>query len=139
MILRRRLPLLTVVVSAAVALTVGAGSSWANKKHHHHHSSHKKPTSMLSLSGQWSGQYSGAYSGTFKLNWTQTGSSLKGTIAISSPPANLGVNGTLTGNVIKFGTVGSAAITYTGTVSGKSMSGSYKTPTGGGSWSATEP
>jgi hypothetical protein len=34
----------------------------------------------------------------------------------------------------KFGTVSGAV--YNGTVSGKSMSGSYATPRGGGSWSA---
>ena len=46
------------------------------------------------------------------------------------------VNGTVSGSSIRFGTVGSSAITYTGTVSGNSMSGSYQTPGGGGSWSA---
>jgi hypothetical protein len=43
---------------------------------------------------------------------------------------------------ISFGTVGSQAITYSGSVSGDSMSGTYKvqTPNGsvGGSWSATK-
>ena len=42
----------------------------------------------------------------------------------------------MNGSSIQFGTVGSSAITYTGTVSGNSMSGSYQTPGGGGSWSA---
>jgi hypothetical protein len=87
------------------------------------------------LSGKWSGTYSGAYSGTFKLNWTQASSKLTGTIVLS-PGGTLSVNGTVDGSSIKFGTVGGQQITYTGTVSGSSMSGSYTTPGGGGSWSA---
>lgn len=88
------------------------------------------------LSGQWKGQYSGAYTGTFVLNWHQSGSALSGRITISSPGSTLDVNGTLHGNTITFGTVGSLAITYTGTVAGGSMSGHYETPGGGGGWSA---
>jgi hypothetical protein len=95
-------------------------------------------TSSSGLSGKWSGQYSGAYSGTFKLNWQQSGSTLKGTISLSAPPGTLGINGTVSGSSIKFGTVGGPGITYTGSVSGNSMSGSYTTPNGGGSWSATK-
>jgi len=90
------------------------------------------------LSGQWKGQYSGAYSGTFVLRWQQSGSSLGGKITISSPLSTLDVNGTLHGSAITFGTVGSMAITYTGTVTGSSMSGSYHTPGGGGNWSASK-
>ena len=95
------------------------------------------PASESGLSGQWKGQYGGAYNGTFVLRWQQSGSSLSGKITISSPLSTLDVNGTLHGSAITFGTVGSLAITYTGTVSGSSMSGSYRTPGGGGSWSAS--
>jgi hypothetical protein len=44
------------------------------------------------------------------------------------------------GDAISFGTVGSGtAITYSGTVSGNSMSGTYKVNgQGGGPWSATK-
>jgi hypothetical protein len=90
------------------------------------------------LSGTWSGQYGGAFTGTFKLHWTQTGTALAGGITLSSPGDTLGIHGTLNGSAIRFGTVGSMAITYTGTVSGSSMSGSYRTPQGGGSWSANK-
>ena len=90
------------------------------------------------LSGQWKGRYGGAYNGTFVLHWQQSGSSLGGKITISSPLSTLDVNGTLHGSAITFGTVGSLAITYTGTVAGSSMSGSYRTPGGGGSWSASK-
>jgi hypothetical protein len=91
------------------------------------------------LSGSWSGQYSGAYMGTFKLSWQQTGSSLSGSITLSTSPGTLSLNGTVSGSRISFGTVGSAAITYSGTVSGKSMSGSYRVNgAAGGNWSATK-
>lgn len=91
------------------------------------------------LSGTWSGEYSGAYSGTFILNWTQSGSSLNGNIKISAPPSTLKVNGTLAGSTIQFGTVGSLAITYSGSVSGSSMSGSYTVGgAAGGSWKANK-
>ena len=73
--LRRRLALLTLALSAAAVLTVGAGSSWAK---------HKPVHKTSTLSGTWSGQYSGGYNGTFTLNWTQSGSKLTGTIKLSS-------------------------------------------------------
>jgi outer membrane murein-binding lipoprotein Lpp len=68
----------------------------------------------LDLSGKWSGQYQGSYQGTFTLSWQQTKTALTGSITISSPTQTLSLNGTLTGSVITFGTVGSLAITYTG-------------------------
>ena len=89
-----------------------------------------------SLSGTWSGTYGGAYRGTFVVHWRQTGSQLRGTIKLSNPKTEPGITGSVHGSRIRFGTVGSAAITYSGSVSGKSMSGTYHTPGGGGSWSA---
>lgn len=91
-----------------------------------------------SLSGAWTGSYSGAYSGTFTLNWTQSGSKLSGTIDLSTAGMSP-LNGVVAGNHISFGTVGSTVITYTGTVSGSTMSGSYQIAAGAGgtgSWSA---
>ncbi len=98
----------------------------------------------VDLSGSWSGQYSGTpYSGTFTLTWTQTGSSLSGDIKVSDPAAkDYQITGTVTGSSIQFGAVG--AVSYTGTVSGSSMSGSWSIPNpnggslGGGSWSASK-
>jgi hypothetical protein len=93
----------------------------------------------VNLSGNWSGKYSGAFVGTFKLSWQQTGSKLDGTITLSTPPQTLSLNGTVSGSQISFGTVGSEAITYSGTVSGNSMSGSYQVGGNpGGSWSASK-
>jgi hypothetical protein len=127
---RRRLVLLTLAVSAAVALTVGTGSSWAKQKPH-------KVMSKSTLAGTWSGQYSGGYNGTFTLHWTQSGSKLTGTIKLSSPSGSYSVGGSVNGKAIKFGAVGAGA-TYTGSVSGKSMSGTYHALPEGGSWSATK-
>ncbi|MGA9634393.1 MAG: hypothetical protein WBQ41_04045 [Solirubrobacterales bacterium] len=90
------------------------------------------------LTGTWSGKYSGAYSGTFDLNWQQSGSTLSGTIKLSNPGGTEQINGTVNGSAIKFGTVGGPGITYSGSVSGSSMSGSYQTPGGGGPWSASK-
>jgi len=82
--------------------------------------------------GPWPGQYGGSYSGTFTLTWTQSGSNLDGTIHISNPAGTLPINGTVCGTAIRFGTVGSMAITYSGTVSGSSMSGNYQVHAQGG-------
>jgi hypothetical protein len=93
------------------------------------------------LSGKWSGQYSGSYQGTFLLHWLQSGSKLKGSIQLSNPGTSLPINGSVVGNSIRFGTVGSYGITYTGTVSGSSMSGTYQVANGngsGGNWNASK-
>jgi hypothetical protein len=96
------------------------------------------PPAAVDLSGNWSGQYSGAFTGTFKLSWQQTGSTLSGNIDLSTS-GTTNLTGTVNGSKITFGTVGSQAITYTGTVSGSSMSGSYQVNGGpGGNWSATK-
>jgi hypothetical protein len=91
--------------------------------------------SSLHLGGTWSGKYSGAYSGTFKIHWTQTGSRLTGSITLSNPGGRYSIDGKVKGTAITFGAVGAGA-TYTGSVSGTSMSGHYKTGQGGGAWSA---
>jgi hypothetical protein len=121
----RRVALLAVALLAACATT---GSIAAAKQ--------KKPIHK-GLSGTWSGQYSGKFSGTFNLKWTQTGSKLSGSIVLSSESGKISVRGTHKGTAISFGTVGGGqVITYTGSVSGGSISGTWHTPAGGGSWSA---
>lgn len=93
-----------------------------------------------SLAGTWSGHYSGAFNGTFRLTWRQSGTHLRGTIHISDPGQSMPINGIVKGSSIRFGTVGSTAITYSGTISGSSMSGTYQvhSPNGavGGPWNA---
>jgi hypothetical protein len=54
-------------------------------------------------------------------------------------PALATLNGTVSRNKITFGTVGSFAVTYSGTFSGNSMSGTYNvTGSPAGNWSATK-
>ena len=66
----------------------------------------------------------------------------EGTIHISNPDTTVPIHGTVNGAAITFGTVGSTSITYTGSVSGSSMSGNYKVGTAngsaGGPWSAAK-
>ena len=92
----------------------------------------------VDVSGTWKGQYSGPFNGTFTLQWTQSGNDVNGNIQLSSPPDNLRINGTLTGSSISFGAVG--VVTYSGTISGNSMSGSYTDVANGqqGQWSANK-
>jgi hypothetical protein len=91
------------------------------------------------LSGKWNGQYGGSYSGAFVLHWLQAGSKLNGHINLSNPTSTLPIHGTVNGGNIRFGTVGSYAITYTGTVADNSMSGTYKVGSvQGGNWSASK-
>ena len=95
----------------------------------------QRGTVRPSLAGTWSGKYSGAFSGTFKLHWKKTGSTLSGLITLSNPSGTYSIKGSVHGGKIAFGAVGAGA-TYTGSWLGKFMSGHYKTPKGGGSWSA---
>jgi len=91
------------------------------------------------LTGTWNGTYNGSYSGTFTVKWTQNGSNVDGTIALPSVGTTEQLNGTVSGDKITFGTVGSFAVTYSGTFSGSSMSGSYNvTGSPAGNWSATK-
>ena len=128
-----RLVAVIVPVFAAALLIAAAGSPTAGA------SASKVRAARDPLSGTWSGMYGGAYHGAFTLRWKQSGSRLNGTIKLSnanSTPAITSIKGSVHGTAIRFGTVGSAAISYSGSVSGKSMAGSYQTPGGGGSWSA---
>jgi hypothetical protein len=77
--------------------------------------------------------------GTFTLTWRQSSSLLSGTIKLTNPPGTLPIHGTVTGGAIRFGSLGLLAIT-SGTVSGRSMSGTYQVHAGNGAsgpWSAS--
>jgi hypothetical protein len=87
------------------------------------------------VGGTWVGKYSGAFSGKFTLKWTQTGPKLNGSITLSNPKGKYPITGSVTSKGIKFGAVAVGA-TYTGSVAGKSMSGKWNSPQGGGTWSA---
>lgn len=143
---RRRLLAAALITGLGVTLAAcsSSGSSSTPGHAHQHHSTTRATTrtsaaAASSLTGKWSGQYSGSYGGTFVLHWTQSGTHLHGTIVISSPHSRWPINGTLNGSAIRFGTVGGPGITYAGTISGGSMSGTYKVAgNGGGPWSATK-
>lgn len=107
------------------------------------------PTGALGdLSGTWSGNWADTSpdtaAGTFKVIWTQQGSTVSGTITISGTPCLSGgtVSGTISGSKITFGAVqGQRKVDYTGSVSGTSMHGTYSAPKCGnavGNWNATQ-
>ena len=97
------------------------------------------PATASDLTGTWNGTYNGSYSGSFTVKWTQSGSDVDGTIALPSVGTTEQLNGTVSGDKITFGTVGSFAVTYSGTFSGSSMSGTYNvTGSPAGNWSATK-
>jgi hypothetical protein len=135
--LRRTGPRVISVLGIAALLAVcGRATAIAALKSTPTHHTHSTSLATTSLAGAWSGHYSGAISGTFTLHWTQSGSSLTGSITLSSPSGKYGVSGSVHGTAISFGAVGAGA-TYTGSVSGQTkMSGSWKAPIGGGTWSA---
>lgn len=89
------------------------------------------------LAGKWTGHYGGAVSGHFTLHWKKTGSRLHGNITLSRPSGTYGISGSVNNGKIKFGAV-SVGAKYKGTVRGTSMSGTWTSPQGGGSWSATK-
>ena len=124
----RRLPALWIVALLALACCSTALAA-ANAS--------SSQTATKSLAGKWKGHYSGAVSGHFTLSWTQRGSVLHGSITLSRPSGKYGISGSVTNGKIKFGAV-SVGAKYKGTVRGNSMSGTWTSPQGGGSWSATK-
>ena len=124
----RRLPALWIAASLALACC-GTALAAATS------SSHAETTS--GLAGKWKGHYSGAVSGHFTIRWTKTGSRLHGSITLSNPNGKYDISGSVNNGKIKFGAV-SVGAKYKGTVRGTSMSGTWTSPQGGGSWSATK-
>jgi len=114
-------------IAVAFALCVAGTATVATAK-----------SSTLHLGGKWTGTYSGSYAGSLTINWIQSNSKLAGTIHLSNPKGNYGINGSVNGSSIKFGAV-TAGATYTGSVSksGLAMGGKYVTGNGGsGTWGA---
>jgi hypothetical protein len=121
------------VSSAAVAASTAAASTPAST------TTAPATATASDLTGTWNGTYNGSYSGTFTVKWTQSGAKVDGTIALPSVGTTEQLNGTVSGDKITFGTVGSFAVTYSGTFSGSSMSGTYNvTGSPAGNWSATK-
>jgi hypothetical protein len=87
------------------------------------------------LAGTWKGHYGGAVSGHFTIHWKKTGSRLHGSITLSNPNGKYDISGSVRDGKIKFGAV-SVGAKYKGKVRGTTMSGTWTSPQGGGSWSA---
>jgi hypothetical protein len=129
--LRRRLPALWI---AAVLALACSGTALATARGS---SAHHPPKPKSKLAGKWTGSYSGAVSGHFTIHWKQSGSRLTGTITLSNPSGKYGIGGSIKKGKIKFGAV-SVGAKYKGTFKGSSMSGTWTSPEGGGSWSASK-
>ena len=92
--------------------------------------------SRTTLAGKWKGTYGGAVSGHFTIRWHQTGTTLHGTIRLSTPSGTYAIDGGVRGKKIKFGalTVGAR---YKGVLHGTTrMSGTWTSGSGGGTWRA---
>jgi hypothetical protein len=122
----RRLPILW--IAACLALACCGTALTATSTH---------AGNRTKLAGTWKGHYSGAVSGHFTIHWQQNGSQLSGSIALSNPRGKYGIGGSVKRGKIKFGAV-SVGAKYKGKVSGASMSGTWTSPEGGGSWSAAK-
>jgi hypothetical protein len=139
-----RLVLASGLAALVAVVAVSGNSAWASvpARHCYYHTSQSSKPGPLS--GKWSGSYGGTFSGTFSLTWQESGHNLSGTIRISGfKDLPTSIHGTVQGASIRFGTVGSESITYSGSVSGSSMSGSWKMQAGkrslgGGSWKAAK-
>jgi hypothetical protein len=95
------------------------------------------------VDGKWNGTYSpnGGGSGDFSVTFTQSGSSLDGTLSIAVSCLNgAKVTGKVTGNSIQFGSVqGQCSVDYKGTINGDQMSGTYGLGAGtAGTWKASK-
>jgi hypothetical protein len=128
--LMQRLPALW--IAALLALACCGTALAAVSKHH-------PPKPKSKLAGKWTGKYSGAVSGHFTIHWTQNGKRLSGTIKLSNPSGKYAIDGSVRPHhKLKFGAV-SAGAKYKGTWNGStSMSGTWTSPEGGGSWSASK-
>jgi hypothetical protein len=101
------------------------------------------PVSSSTVEGKWDGSYqpSGGGSGDFSVTFSQTGSSLDGTLSISVACLDgAKVTGKVNGDSIDFGSVqGQCSVDYKGTIKGDQMSGTYDVGGGvGGTWKASK-
>jgi hypothetical protein len=124
----RRLPALWIAALLALLCCGGALAAQTSPKSH--------AATQAKLGGKWKGTYGGAVSGHFTIHWKQTGTTLHGTIKLSTPSGKYAIDGGVRGKKIKFGalTVGAR---YKGTLHGSTrMSGTWTSASGGGTWSA---
>ena len=124
-------PAVVALAIAAAALACSAATIDAASASSSHAATQSK------LAGKWKGHYGGAVSGHFTIHWRQSGSQLHGTITLSRPSGTYGISGSVNRGKIKFGAV-SVGARYKGTVRGNTMSGTWTSAQGGGSWSASK-
>ena len=132
MMVNRITPRLPALWIAALLALVCCGTALAAAS-----ASSSHAATRSTLAGKWKGHYSGAFSGHFTIRWKKTGSLLHGSITLSNPQGKYGISGSVNRGKIKFGAV-SVGAKYRGKVRGTSMSGTWTSPQGGGSWSATK-
>ncbi len=99
--------------------------------------SHHAPTRSRGSPASRPATAAGAVSGQFTIHWKQSGSLLHGTIKLSNPNGKYGISGSIKKGKIKFGAV-SVGAKYKGKLKSTSMSGTWTSPSGGGSWNATK-
>jgi hypothetical protein len=98
------------------------------------------------LAGLWAGEYKSVLppnaDGTFTVVFEGSAPDYTGSIVIAGLcEPDCPISAKVTGNTIDFGSVGPRAVTYKGTISGNSMSGTYTVGTEGqgqGTWSAVK-
>jgi hypothetical protein len=101
-------------------------------------------SSSTTVDGTWNGSWQangGGGGGDFTVNFTQTGSSLNGTLSIDVACLNgAKVTGKVNGDSIEFGSVnGQCSVDYKGTINGDQMSGTYGLGAGtAGTWKASK-
>ena len=102
------------------------------------------PVSSSTVDGKWNGSWQangGGGGGDFSVAFTQTGSSLNGTLTISVSCLNgAKVTGKVNGDSIEFGSVnGQCTVDYKGKINGDQMSGTYGLGAGtAGTWKASK-
>ena len=124
----RRLPVLWIAALLVLGCCGAAFAAQASSRSH--------AAIQVKLGGKWKGHYGGAVSGHFTIHWKQTGTTLHGTIKLSTPSGKYAIDGGVRGKKIKFGAV-TVGAKYKGKLHGsKRMSGTWTSASGGGSWSA---
>jgi hypothetical protein len=126
--LRRRITALWIAALLALACSGAALAGSASTSH---------VATASGIAGKWTGHYGGAVSGHFTIHWKKTGSMLHGSITLSRPQGKYEISGSVNNGKIKFGAV-SVGAKYKGKVRGTTMSGTWTSPQGGGTWSATK-
>lgn len=90
-----------------------------------------KPSGTATLAGAWTGDWSTGFgTGGFTADLSQDGNRLTGELKVDGVPCSLdgALNGTLDGDRITFGSVNSEKeITFTGSVDGDTMRGTFET------------